>query len=134
LVVSELTESGVIEKAFNQFETYLCKRGFSARKGQIVDAGLVPVPKQRNSREENNRIKQGEVPEDWSEQKKRQKDADARWTKKNGQNYHGYKNHVDVDVKHKLIRSYEVSSAWVHESQVFEDLPDVDYNVILTEL
>jgi IS5 family transposase len=122
----QLSEAGVIEKAFEQFEAYLCEQGFSARKGQIVDASIVPVPKQRNSREENKRIKQGEVPEDWSEQKKRQKDTDARWTKKNGQNYYGYKNHIDVDVKHKLIRSYEVTPASVHDSQVFEGLLDED--------
>ena len=122
----QLTEAEVIEKAFDQFEAYLCEQGFSARKGQIVDASIVPVPKQRNSREENKRIKQGEVPEDWSEQKKRQKDTDARWTKKNGQNYYGYKNHIDVDVKHKLIRSYEVTPASVHDSQVFEGLLDED--------
>jgi IS5 family transposase len=122
----QLTEAGVIEKAFSQFEAYLCEQGFLARKGQIVDASIVPVPKQRNSREENKRIKQGEVPEDWSEQKKRQKDMDARWTKKNGQNYYGYKNHIDVDVKHKLIRAYEVTPASVHDSQVFEDLLDED--------
>ena len=122
----ELTEAGVIEKAFDQFEAYLCEQGFSARKGQIVDASIIPVPKQRNSREENQRIKQGEVPEDWSEQKKRQKDTDARWTKKNGQNYYGYKNHIDVDVKHKLIRDYEVTPASVHDSQVFEELLDED--------
>ncbi len=122
----QLTEAGVIEKAFDQFEAYLCEQGFSARKGQIVDASIVAVPKQRNSREENKRIKQGEVPEGWSEQKKRQKDTDARWTKKNGQNYYGYKNHIDVDVKHKLIRSYEVTPASVHDSQVFESLLDED--------
>jgi transposase, IS5 family len=120
----QLTEAGVIEKAFQQFESYLCEQGFTARKGQIVDASIVAVPKQRNNREENKQIKQGEIPEDWSEQKKRQKDTDARWTKKNGQNYYGYKNHIDVDVKHKLIRSYEVTSASVHDSQVFEGLLD----------
>jgi transposase, IS5 family len=122
----QLTEVGVIEKAFEQFEAYLCEQGFSARKGQIVDASIVPVPRQRKSREENKRINQGEVPEDWSEQKKRQKDTEARWTKKNGQNYYGYKNHIDIDVKHKLIRSYEVTSASVHDSQVFESLLDED--------
>jgi IS5 family transposase len=122
----QLTEAGVIKKAFDEFEAYLCEQGFSARKGQIVDASIVPVPRQRNSREENKRIKQGEVPEGWSEQKRRQKDTDARWTKKNGQNYYGYKNHIDVDVKHKLIRSYEVTSASVHDSQVFESLLDED--------
>ena len=43
-----------------------------------------------------------------------------------GQNCYGYKNHIDVDVKHKLIRSYEVTPASVHDSQVFEGLLDED--------
>jgi IS5 family transposase len=122
----QLTEAGLIEKAFQQFDSFLCEQGFSARKGQIVDASIVPVPRQRNTREENRRIKEGEIPEGWSEQKKRQKDTDARWTQKNGQNHYGYKNHIDVDVKHKLIRSYEVTPASVHDSQVFETLLDED--------
>ena len=122
----QLTEAGVIRKAFERFETYLCEQGYSARKGQIVDASIVAVPKQRNSRGENKRIKGGEIPEGWSEQKKRQKDTDAGWMKKDGQNHYGYKNHIDVDVKHKLIRSYEVTPASVHDSEVFEDLLDED--------
>jgi len=108
------------------FETFLQEKGFSAKRGQIIDASIVPAPRQRNSREENRQIKGGEVPEDWSEEKKRQKDIDARWTKKNGQNHYGYKNHIDIDVKHKLIRGYEVTPASVHDSQVFEALLDED--------
>ena len=122
----QLTEAEVIEEAFAQFEEFLREQGFSARKGQIVDASIVPVPRQRNSREENRQIKEGEIPKDWNDSKKRQKDTDARWTQKGGQNYYGYKNHIDVDVKHKLIRSYEVTPASVHDSQVFESLLDKD--------
>jgi len=51
-----------------------------------------------------------------------QRSIDARWMKKDGLNHYGYKNHIDVDVKHKLIRSYEVTPASVHDSEVFEDL------------
>jgi transposase, IS5 family len=122
----QLTEAGLIKRLFQEFDAFLEEKGFSARKGQIIDASLVEAPRQRNSREENGQIKAGQIPEDWSEQKKRQKDTDARWTKKNGQNYYGYKNHIDVDVKHKLIRDYEVTPASVHDSQVFEGLLDED--------
>lgn len=87
-------------------------------KGQIVDASIVNVPKQRNSREENAKIKAGEIQEDWPENKRRQKNVDVRWTKKNGRNFYGYKNHVSVDVKHKLIRGYAVTDAAQHDSQV----------------
>jgi IS5 family transposase len=120
----ELTEAGLIKKLFEQFDKFLRKNGFSAKKGQIVDASIVAVPKQRNSRDENKSIKNGDVPEDWDEPKKRQKDTDARWVTKNGVNRFGYKNHIDIDVEHKLIRDYEVTDAATHDSNVFEELLD----------
>ena len=57
-----------------------------ARAGQIIDATFVEVPKQRNRREENARIKEGQVPHAWdkpeAQAKRRQKDTEVRWTKK----------------------------------------------------
>src|SRR5207237_10758488 len=66
----------------------------------------------------------GIVPEDWEENpnKLAQKDIDARWTKKNNQVIYGYKDHVKVDEKSKLILSYQVTDASVHDSQPLEDL------------
>ena len=122
----QLTEARVIKRLFKEFDDFLEDKGFCARMGQIIDASIVEAPRQRNSREENRQIKAGHKPQDWSESKERQKDTDARWTKKNGQNYYGYKNHINVDVKHKLIRDYEVTPASVHDSQVFEQLLDKD--------
>jgi IS5 family transposase len=118
----DLIAAGVIEELFNTFDTHLRDHGFMAMKGQIVDASIVSVAKQRNSREENSRIKQSEVPEDWPENKRRRKDVDARWTKKNGKTFFGYKNHVSVDVKYKLIRGYAVTDAAQHDSNVFETI------------
>ena len=119
-----LTTAGVVEDLFKQFDSYLHVNGFKAMKGQIVDASIVSTPKQRNSREENKQIKEGQSPEDWGNNKRRQKDTDARWTKKNNKTFFGYKNHVTVDVKSKFIRDYEVTSASVHDSNVFEELLD----------
>ena len=48
---------------------------------------------------------------DWPEHKRRRKDVDARWTERNGKLFYGYKNHIAVDVKHKLIRGYAVTDA-----------------------
>ena len=36
----------------------------------------------------------------------------------------GYKNHVNADAKHKLIRNYAVSDAAVHDSQELDGLLD----------
>jgi IS5 family transposase len=120
----QLTEAGLTKKLFDQFDQFLRQNGFAAQKGQIVDASIVRAPKQRNSREENKHIKQGHVPDDWSEAKKRQKDTDARWIKKNGQNQFGYKNHIAIDVKHKLIRNYTVTDAATHDSHILESILD----------
>jgi len=120
----QMTKGGLIKKLFRKFDQFLRNSGFAAKKGQIVDASIVSAPKQRNSREENKRIKKGEIPEDWDQSKRRQKDIDARWVKKMGRNHYGYKNHINIDVKNKLIRDYAVTDAATHDSQVFDELLD----------
>jgi IS5 family transposase len=121
-----LTNQGAIKKLFEMFDRYLNEAGYQAKKGMMIDATFVEVPRQRNSREENATIKNGEVPEDWKSDtsKLRQKDSDARWTKKNDDDHYGYKNHVNADVKSKLIRDYEVTPANTHDSAVFEEILD----------
>jgi IS5 family transposase len=75
---------------------------------------------------------EGKTAEEWEDQaaKLRQKDTDppawlragARWAKKGEEVHFGYKNHVKVDEKSKLIEKYEVTDASVHDSQKIEDL------------
>jgi IS5 family transposase len=122
----DLGKLGLVEVLFAKFHEQLNRQGYTARKGQMIDASFVEVPRQRNSREENTQIKAGETPESWDKtpHKKRQKDVDARWTKKNNQNYYGYKNHINADQENKLIQCYAVTDASVHDSQVFEELLD----------
>lgn len=119
-----LAQAGVVETLFTQFDRYLAQQGFQARGGQLIDASLIPVPTQRNTREENATIKAGNCPANWDAQptKRRQKDTEARWTVKHGVRHYGYKNHVNVDKKHKLIRRYAITDAAVHDSQVLEEV------------
>lgn len=120
----KLAKTGLIEKLFEQFGRHLEAKGYIARAGQMVDATIVAVPKQRSTREENEAVKAGQTPEGWEQQpaKNRQKDKDARWTKKHGKSFFGYKNHVNADARHKLIRGYDVTDASVHDSQKLDDL------------
>src|SRR5580704_12262476 len=119
-----LAKAGLIEKLFARFGQHLEAKGYIARGGQMVDATIVRVPRQRNSREENDAVKAGETPEAWEKNpaKDRQKDKDARWTKRHGKSFFGYKNHVNADARHKLIRQYDVTDASVHDSQKFDAL------------
>lgn len=109
---------------FECFNDQLRGQGLIASCGKIIDASFVEAPRQRNSREENAQIKAGERPESFDETPRRgcQKDTDARWTKKNEQTYYGYKNHVKVDAASKLIDTFTVTHAAVHDSQPVEEL------------
>ena len=124
----KLVELDLMRPLFDSFAGQLQSLGYRARKGQLVDASLVPAPVQRNTREENAAIKAGKMPAGWdgkdAEPQRRQKDVDARWTKKHGRSQYGYKNHVNVDRQHKLIRKYDVTPANVHDSQRLDDLLD----------
>lgn len=119
-----LTKLNLIEQLFSTLDKQLDKDGIIVHKGKIVDASIVEVPIQRNSREENNQLKEDTVPEDWNENKIRQKDTDAKWTKKNFQNYFGYKNHIKVDSKTKLITGYKVTTANISDNHVADALLD----------
>ena len=58
-----LRKADVIYELFEKFEGFLRDQGLEARGGQIIDATLVPVPKQRNSREENSDVKTNRLPD-----------------------------------------------------------------------
>jgi len=119
-----LIEHKLVDRLFDKFLSSLEKANLIGKEGRMVDASFIEVPRQRNSREENQKIKEGIVPEDWEDEpnKLAQKDLDARWTKKNNQVFYGYKDHVKVDEKSKLIIGYEVTDASVHDSQPLNDL------------
>ena len=121
-----LVKAGKIDALFDLFKQHLEARGFIARGGQIIDATIVEAPRQHNTRDENEQVKGGATPEAWEKKpaKNRQKDKDARWTKKHGKSYFGYKNHVGIDKTHKLIREWDMTDASVHDSQKLDDLLD----------
>jgi len=123
-----LAKAGAVEGLFNLFDGHLKAKGYLAMGGQIIDATIVPAPRQRNSRDDNATVKSGKTPTQWDEKpaKNRQKDKDARWTKKHGRSHFGYKNHISIDRRHKLVRRYAVSSASVHDSQKIDDVLDAN--------
>ena len=97
---NDLAETKTVNTLFCMFDEYLEKEGLISHKGTIVDATFVDEPRQRNSRDENKKIKNGEIPEEWEKPENKiklaQKDTDADWTKKNGERHFGYKDHVKI--------------------------------------
>lgn len=115
----ELVAAEAEQKLFDAFNVHLGSLGLFPKNGVMIDATFVEVPRQRNSREENELIKSGTTPPEWHEtpNKLAHKDLDARWTKKNEETYYGYKDHVKVNVASKLIESAVVTPASTHDSQ-----------------
>ena len=121
-----MTDNGLGEILFHDFVNTLAEKGLIFNEGQMIDASFVLAPKQRNTREENEKIKKGESKELWKDkpQKKNHKDIDTRWTQKGGQDYFGYKAHAKVDKKSKFVKRCLTTSASVHDSQALPNLFD----------
>ncbi|GCY10551.1 IS5 family transposase [Escherichia coli] len=109
---------------FDGVTTQLLKKGFIARGGQIIDATLVPAPRQHFTKDDKEQLNEDAMPADWKPAKRRQKDLDATWTKKHGKSHYGYKLSVNVDRKHKFIRKIVTDTASTHDSQHFEAIID----------
>jgi len=123
LFAKYLVGNGTMPKLFAHFHARLAQAGLILNDGKVIDASIVDAPVHRNSSDENQRIKEYDIPEDWSDAKGRKKDVDATWTKKNGKSFFGYMNHVKVDAGSKLMDHYVVTAASVHDGTVVWDLP-----------
>jgi IS5 family transposase len=120
----QLVKANAIDKLFARFDAALTGSGYLAMGGQIIDATVVPAPRQRNTEEEKAVIREGRIPEHWKARpaKLRQKDRDGRWTVKYSKAkvkdgadpkaarrvdlavpMFGDKNHVGIDRVHGLI-------------------------------
>lgn len=124
----KLIEYNLMKKLFRIFLKELKNKNMIGNKVRMVDASFVEAPKQRNTREENKQIKNGETPDGWNNNphKVSQKDIEARWTKKNNEVHFGFKNHIKADGKSKLVLEYAVTPANVHDSQVIIELIKTD--------
>jgi len=127
---NRLTETGTLKRVMKAFDWQLQKKGYVPMAGQIVDASLVPSPKQRNTEAEKQAIKQGKTAREiWPDEpnKAAQKDMNARWTLKVGGKVRyrpdgaplpmiavpvfGYKSHISIDRRFGFIRESAVTAA-----------------------
>jgi transposase, IS5 family len=119
-----LIQAGASESIFEAVNRQLSKHGYIARGGQMIDASIVQAPKQSLSKEEKALVREGAMPVEWKPAKRRQKDTEARWTKKHGKSYFGYKVSVNADKRYKLVRKIKVSTASEHDTLHFEEVLD----------
>ena len=137
----KLTASGALKRVMKAFDRQLQTKGYVAMAGQIVDASLVPAPKQRNTDGEKAAIKAGKsAREIWPDEpnKAAQKDTNARWTLKIGGKVRyrpdgtplpmiavpvfGYKSHISIDRKFGFIRESAVTAASAADGRMLKRL------------
>lgn len=138
---NRLTETGTLKRVMKAFDWQLRKKGYIPMSGQIVDASLVPAPKQRNTDGEREAIKAGKsAAEIWPDApaKVAQKDTSARWTLKiGGKQRHrpdgtplpgiavpvfGYKSHIAIDRRYGFIRESAVTAASAADGRMLRHL------------
>ena len=140
----QLKRAGAIDTLFRRFDAVLASKGYLAMGGQIIDATIVAAPKQKLTQDEKAVIEGGGTPAGWSQAKRRQKDRDARWTLKRGRSkpkpqdgaartgveiavpVFGYKSHLNIDRRHRLIRCWTVTDAAAHDSRSLPELLDAE--------
>lgn len=142
---NRLTETGTLKRVMKAFDWQLQKKGYIPMSGQIVDASLVPAPKQRNTEGEREAIKSGKSAKDiWPNEpnKAAQKDTDARWTLKIGGKVRyredgtplpmialpvfGYKSHISIDRRYGFIREMAVTSASAADGRLLRHVVSTD--------
>ena len=142
---NRLTETGTLKRVMKAFDWQLQKKGYIPMAGQIVDASLVPAPKQRNTEGEREAIKSGMSAKDiWPDNKNKamQKDIDARWMLKIGGKVRyredgtplpmialpvfGYKSHISIDRRFGFTRGMAVTSASAADGRLLREVVSTD--------
>jgi len=136
-----LAKAGAVEALFERFDAHLKAQGYLAMGGQMIDASIIEAPRQRNTDEEKEALKEGRIPEGWTAKpaKLRQKDRDGRWTLKRGRKKkrpdgslmmeiatpaYGYKSHIGADRRYRFIRTWKVTDAARYDGRELGDLLD----------
>ncbi|MFN3915886.1 MAG: IS5 family transposase [Aquabacterium sp.] len=120
-----LAQGGLGAQAlFDAVSLQLQQHGYIPRGGQIVDASIVQAPITQARKDEREALNEVEAPEGWSAKRLAHTDRAARWTKKHGKSFYGYKLHANLDVRYKLVRRFKVTAANVDDGQTLVDVLD----------
>ncbi|WP_199752529.1 IS5 family transposase [Bradyrhizobium sp. RP6] len=116
-----LQRAGLDEKLFAEILHQIDAQGLVVRRGTLIDASLIPAA-----------VKPPKPPEDPqppgpdgrepSKLVHSKRDPDARWTKKSGKRYFGYKAHVGIDQGSAIIRRSKLTDAAVNDTVPADEL------------
>jgi IS5 family transposase len=100
--------AGLHESLLEILNEQLAAAGYLVKRTMLVDATLVESSRTRPDRDT---VRSGGAP-----------DGDARYAKKHGKSYYGYKAHISADGDNQLVCRALITPANVDDSRVFEPL------------
>lgn len=128
LYEEKLAKSGTDKELFELLNKQIEEAGYITRAGSIVDATFIEAPKRKNTKEQREKLKNGEIPEEWVDenhpQKTMQRDLDATWAVKNNEAHFGYKDTVKVDAESKIIVDFNATTASMNDKVAAEGIFD----------
>lgn len=120
------------EALFAEILRQIDARGLVLRQGTLIDASLIPAA-----------VKPPKPPKDplppgpdglaASKLVNSERDADARWTKKGGKRYFGYKAHVGIDKGSAIIRRNKLTDASVNDTVPADELISGDEKAVYAD-
>ncbi|MCP4619431.1 MAG: IS5 family transposase, partial [Bradyrhizobium sp.] len=113
--------AGLDETLFGEILRQIDAQGLVVRRGTLIDASLIPaaVKPPKPPEEPQPPGPDGREPSKLVHSKR---DPDARWTKKGGKRYFGYKAHVGIDQGSAIIRRSTLTDAAVNDTVPADEL------------
>lgn len=115
---ARLKEAGADKLIWNELQRQLDSKGYNIKKGVIQDATFIESDLGRKRHHKEKKAKKNGEEINYTEKQKQHIDKDASFAIKAGQVHYGYKNHIKLDVDNHLIRSYDVTTASLHDSNI----------------
>ena len=112
-----LQKEGIDRKIWAELQRQLDEKGYEVKKGVIQDASFVEADFGRKRHYQEKKAEKEGKKVEYSEKQLSHIDKDGTFAVKHGQVHYGYKNHVKIDCDFGLIRSVEVTTASLHDSQ-----------------
>lgn len=127
-----LQQAGLDETLFAEMLRQIDARGLVLRRGTLIDASLIPAAV-KPPRPPKDPLPPGPDGREPSKLVNSERDADARWTKKGGKRYFGYKAHVGVDQGSAIIRRSKLTDAAVNDTVPADELISGDEKAVYAD-
>jgi transposase, IS5 family len=113
-----LQKTGKDKLIWQELQNQIDMKGYTIQKGVIQDATFIDADlgKKRYAEEKKAVKENREI--NYTPKQRNHIDKDAKFAIKNNQIHFGYKNHVKTCVDFHFIRSYEVTSANIHDNNI----------------